>query len=189
VPYPIQGRQELSKMYKLPKILFLALALFSLFFSVKAQSGADEPEVETRYNKDKDETEIEITQIPISVDNSKLAFLGVTAVFKGQKVSKPDFILFIVSVISVGNYKYPSINQVVLTSEGKSFGEIVMLNLDQRKLSENEFLETIGTRMKFDIFKKFLASKKVSFQMGTSNFQVGESQISKLIEFEKVINP
>ena len=64
-----------------------------------------------------------------------------------------------------------------------------MLNLDQRKFSENEFLETIGTRMKFDIFKKFVASKKVDFQMGDSQFEVGQSQISKLVEFEKVIDP
>lgn len=179
-------------MNNLSKVLFLSLMLFSLFFSATAQevvNNEDEPKVETRYDKAKDETEVEIAQIPISVDNSKLAFLGVTATFKGQKISKPFDIIFIVSVVSLGKYKYPQINQVKLNSEGKSFGEIVMLNLDQRKFNENEFLETIGTRMKFDIFKKFVTAKKVNFQMGDSNFEVGQTQISKLIEFEKAVNP
>ncbi len=180
-------------MNRLSKVLFLSLILYSLVFSLTAQevlNDTDEPKVETRYDKDKDQLEVEITQLPIAVDNSKLAFLGVTAVFNGQKtISKPDEILFIVSVVTVGKYKYPQINQVSLNSEGKNFGEITMLNLDQRKFSENEYLETIGTRMKFDIFKKFVASKKVNFQMGDSNFEVGQPQILKLIEFEKAINP
>jgi hypothetical protein len=184
---------ELSLMNKLLKAPFLTLSLFSFVFSLTAQgviNEANEPQVETRYNKDKDQTEVEITQIPIGVDNSKLAFLGVTAVFNGQKLSpRPDEILFIVSVITLGKYKFPQINQVKLNAEGKNFGEIVMLNLDQRKFSENEYLETIGTRMKFDIFKKFVTSKKVSFQMGDSNFEVGRSQILKLSDFEKIINP
>jgi hypothetical protein len=180
-------------MYKVSKIIFLSWMLLSLFFSLRAQetvNNTDEPQLENRYDQDKDETTVEITQIPIAVDNSKQAFLGVTAVFKGKTTTpKPDFVLFIVSVVTLGKYKYPEVNQVKLNSDGKSFGEIIMLNLDQRKLSQSEFLETIGSRMKFDIFKKFVAAKKVSFQMGDSNFEVGQSQISKLIEFEKTINP
>ena len=177
-------------MNKLFKSLFLICLLFSLvFITTNAQEETDEPKIETKYNDSKNETEVELRQVPISVDKSKIALLSISASFKGKKISKPADVFFIVSVVSVGNYKYPQINNVTLNSDGKSLGEIIMLNLDQREFSETEVLETLGTRMKFDIFKKFVVAKKVSFQIGESLFHVNETQLTLFNELEKIINP
>lgn len=175
-------------MNKLLKTLLLSLAIVSLLFSANAQENSDEPTVQTKYDQSKDETEVEMSQLSISVDKSKMALLSVSASFRGKKISTPDDIIFVVSVVSIGGYKYPKINNVKLISDGKSLGGILMLNLDQRKFSDTESLETIGTRMRFELFKKFVEAKEITFKMGDSKFLVEQSQLLKLLEFKKAID-
>ncbi|MBK6751384.1 MAG: hypothetical protein KA956_05860 [Pyrinomonadaceae bacterium] len=176
------------KQIKIPIFLIAVLLALSSTLFAQGDPGETTRKVVTQYNQAKDETEVEISQLPLAVDKSKLAYVGATWIFKGKKpTSPPSDIIFIVSVFTVGAKKYPDINQVSVMANGKSIGQIVMLNLDQRPFTEGEILETIGTRMKIDIFRKMLEQETVTFQMGDSTFRLSRETIAKFIEFNNSI--
>lgn len=180
-------------MNKLSRICFSVFALFLLSAGAFAQVANDDsktPKIQTNYDQGKDETAVELRQLPIDVDRAKQAYLSVSITFKGKKArSKPVEVFFIVSVVSEGRKKFPEINRVGLRSGGKNVAEMVLLNLDQRMLSQTETLETLGTVIKIEIFKTLAASKEeLTFKVGETTFRIDPPTLARLVEYEKAIN-
>lgn len=174
----------------LRNLLLLSLILTSpMFIKAQAADTSKEPEITTKYNDAKGETTIELRRIRLSSDNAKDSYLSVSVSFKGKElVSRPDDVIFIVSVISEGSYKYPDSMSMKMAGDGKNLPDILMLNLDKRPL-EKDFLESIRTRMKYDVFKQLSNFKSVKLQLDKTTFQVNETQLALLGKYADQITP
>lgn len=176
-------------------VLFLCL-LCLLCAPVMAQdktnaaAAGEEVKIESNYDKAKDETTIEFTQLRITSSDEQQVLLSVSAVYPGHKLKKPEDvkdIIFILSVISTRAYRYPDIMAMQVTADGKKLPELLMLNLDKRRMDE-DYLETIGTRMKYEIFKRLTQAKTVELRLHTLTLKLDESQITKLRELEALLH-
>jgi hypothetical protein len=148
----------------------------------------DEVNIKTKYDKSKDETTVEFTKLEITHSAEQQIFLSVSATFEGQKPKKqPEDIIVILSVASAHGYKYPDIMKMQVAADGKKLPEILMLNLDKRRMGE-EYLETIATRMKYEIFKRMSQAKTIELKLQDLTLQLNEAQITKLRELEALLH-
>lgn len=177
-------------MNRLLRCCFLCVTFFAFGIIADAQEEFT-GKVDTKYDQSKNETEIEVRNIPLSLDKGRMAFLSVSISFAGNKMKrKPDDVIFIVALVNAKGHRFADINKVALTSGGSDIGQMTLLNLDQREFSPTEILETIGTRMKMDVFHKVAASKQaISFKIEETTLTIEPANISKLTEFEKAITP
>jgi hypothetical protein len=154
-----------------------------------AESGAQNvAKVEAKYDKEKNETTVELQQLDIAGSQTQKVLLSVSASYAGQKPKQPpEDIIFIVSVISAQGYKYPDMMALQVTADGKKLPEVLMLNLDKRRLDE-DYLETIGTRMKYEIFKRLTQAQAVELRLPNLTLQLNETQIAKLRELEGLLH-
>lgn len=156
--------------------------------SSSSDQASDEIKVETKYDKAKDETTVEFRQMEIAHSAEQQVFLSVSSTYKGQKPKKqPDDIVVIVSVVSARGYRYPDMMAMQVAADGKKLPQVLMLNLDKRQLGE-DYLETIGTRMKYEVFKHLTESKNVVLQLQNLTLQLDEAQITKLRELEALLH-
>lgn len=179
-------------MRTLLKYCFFCLTLFSLAIVARAQDDdAYTGKVETTYHQDKDQTDLEIRNIPLTADKARTALLNVSVTFDGKKMKdKPDDINIIVSVVNAKGHSYPQINKVVLSSGNSSIGQMILLNLDQRAFTGSDILETLGTVVKLDLFHKIAAAKgAVTFKIAETTFTIAPDYIPKLAEYEKALRP
>lgn len=175
--------------YGLLCVVFLAFGIIA-----NAQDELDASytgKIETKYDQGKNESEITLGFVPLSIDKGKKALLHLSVSFAGKNMKeKPDSVTVVVSVINAKGHRYPDINPVILNSGGKEIGRMILLNLDQRALSESDIVETFGTAMKKDVFRKLAASKQaIIFKVAETTFTIGTEYIPKLAEFEKAFNP
>ena len=150
-----------------------------------------EGKLTTKYDAGKDETEISINYLPIKATASNKVFMHLSVTFSGKKLkSKPDDVILVMSVVSLKNHRYPDINQVNLASEGKSISKMILLNLDQRKFSDTEIFEPLGTRIETNSLKKLGQTKApIEFKINNGLFTIDRDVIAKLAEFHKAIVP
>ena len=150
--------------------------------------ATDEIKVESKYDKSKDETTVEFTKLEIAHSAEQQVFLSVTATYKGLKPKQqPEDIIVIISVVSAHGYKYPDIMAMQVVADGKKLEQVLMLNLDKRRMYE-DYLETIGTRMKYEIFKRMTQAKIVELRLQDLTLQLDEAQIAKLRELETLLH-
>ena len=149
--------------------------------------ASDQVKIESKYDKAKDETTIEFTKLEIARSAEQQVFLSVSAFYPGQKPKKPEDIVVILSVASTQGYKYPDVMTMQVTANGKKLPEVLMLNLDKRRMGE-DYLETIGTRMKYEMFKRLTQAKTVELRLHGLTLQLNESQIIKLRELEDLLH-
>jgi hypothetical protein len=175
-------------------VLFLCIA-YSFCAPVIAQDKtnaadsvvtSDEGKIESKYDKAKDETTVEFTQLEIAHSAEQQVFLSVSATYPGQKPKKPEDIVVVISVASTQGYKYPDIMTMQVTADGKKLPEVLMLNLDKRRMGE-DYLETIGTRMKYEIFKRLTQAKTIELRLHGLTLQLNESQITTLRQLEALL--
>jgi hypothetical protein len=142
------------------------------------------------YNKAKNETTYEIKLLQIPAAAQQVA-LSVSFTFAGEKFRKqPDDVIFILSVVSPGAARrYSDMIAMKVTADGKKLPEVLMLNLDKRALGESNYLETIGTRMKYDVFKKLSEAKSAALQLENTKLELSEAHLKKLAELEAMMRP
>jgi hypothetical protein len=171
--------------------LFVALYAFGSVANAQQEKTGYTGKIGTTYDQAKNETQMQLGYVPVSIDKGKMALLNISASFAGKKMlAKPDDVTFIVSVVNAKGHMYPKINDITLTSSGRSVGQMLLLNLDQRDYSDNEVLETLGTRMKMDVFHTIAASKQpVSFKIAESTLVIDPVYLAKLVELETAITP
>src|SRR5215216_4271900 len=132
----------------------------------------DEVKVESEYDKAKDETTVEFTKLKLAQATSRQVFLSVSATYAGRKPKRqPEDVTFIVSVVSAQGYKYPDMMGMQSVADGKKLPAVLMLNLDKRRLGE-DYLETIGTRMKYEILKRLAQAKTVELRLHDLTIQL-----------------
>lgn len=149
-----------------------------------ASDGAgDGVKIETKYDRAKDETTVEFTQLQIAQSAEQIVFLSVSANYAGQKPKKPEDIIFVISVASTKGYRYPDVMVMQGTADGKKLPDTLMLNLDKRRMGD-DYLETIGTRMKYEVFKRLTQSRTVELRLQNLTLQLNEAQVAKMRELE-----
>jgi hypothetical protein len=171
--------------------IFLVVGLivtFSVWAAAQSVGASDkEAEVTSTYDAAKNETKIELRRVQVISDKNKDAYVSMSATFEGQKLAaEPEDVVFIISALSTGDYKYPAINRMKVVAEKSKLSDIVMLNLDKRKLND-DFLETLGTRIKIGVFKQLAGFNSVKLQFGDTTFEIGEEQMSKIRSFQSKI--
>jgi hypothetical protein len=157
-----------------------------------AQSEAqDEPEsgkVTSKYDKSKDETTVEVRLLQLRGNETQKVVLSVSASYKGQKPKEPEDIIVIISVFSSGSYRYPDMMAMQVLIDGKKVSDVLMLNLDKRK-SDDDYLETLGTRMKYNLFKRLLKAPSAELQLQNLRLPLDETQMGKLREVDALLHP
>lgn len=180
-------------------LLFLTFLIFTFSLAGLSQTAGeppkssdskvstDETEVRSNFDQAKNETTLEFKMMRIVYDGPQRILLSASTHFPGEKLkSRPADIVFILSISSPGSYKYPDIMRLKIKADGKDLPEVVILNLDKRKIGETEYLETIGTRMKYDIFKKISEAKTVEMQLENTKFQLASGNIRRFADLVRV---
>lgn len=157
--------------------------------AVRDSSDDEEAKVTSTYNEEKNETTVEFRMLGVATAGDQRVLLSVSASYAGRKPrSEPEDVVFILSVASPGGYRYPDIMSMKVMADGKRLPEVLMLNLDKRRLEE-DYLETIGTRMKYDIFKQLSKSKTVELTLKDLSLKLDETRIAKLKELDALLHP
>lgn len=154
-----------------------------------ASQSEGEVKVETKYDRAKNETTVEFQQLDLGGNQSQRALLSVSASYPGQQKPKkpPEDIIVIISVVSARSYRFPDVMAMQVTADGKKLSPVIMLNLDKRRMDE-DYLETIGTRMKYDLFKRLMQARAGEFQLSDLTLQLNESQIGLLRELDALLH-
>ena len=183
----------MKKSGALASILLLLLTAFVISgFSQSAGAPAassssnvvtDEVEVTSSFDSTKNQTKLEFRMMGIANTQPQKILLSASTSFDGRQLkATPDDIVFIISVVTPGGYKYPDVMKMKIKADGKELPEVPILNLDKRKLNQTEFLETIGTRMRYDIFKRISQAKTVELQFENTKFQLTPGNIKRFAE-------
>ncbi len=151
-------------------------------------SQGESGKVASKYDKSKDETTVEVRQLSLTGNETQKVVLSVSASYKGQKPKEPEDIIVIISVLSSGGYRYPDMMAMQVLIDGKKASDVLMLNLDKRK-ADDEYLETIGTRMKYDLFKRLLKASSAELQLQNLRLPLDETLLVKLREMDALLHP
>jgi hypothetical protein len=155
--------------------------------SADAKVFTDEVDVVFNFDKGKNETTLGFKMMGIANTAPQKILLSASTNFAGEKLkTTPEDIVFILSIASPGSYKYPDMMKMKIKADGKDLPEVLILNLDKRQLGETEFLETIGTRMKYDIFKKISQAKTVEMQLENTKFQLTPANIKRFADLVRL---
>jgi hypothetical protein len=144
--------------------------------------------VESKYDQGKDETTVEFGRLALRGNETQRVFLSVSASYQGQKPKEPNDVILIISVLSSGGYRYPDMMAMQVLVDGKKSSEVLMLNLDKRK-AEEDYLETIGTRMKYGQFKRLFQAKSAELQLQNLKLPLDETHLAKLRELDARFHP
>ena len=176
------------------------LGALSIFAAAQGKSGSaasaadsakktdTKTQITTEYDRSKNQTKIEIELLEFANTAPGTAFVSISTTFPGEKLKKqPEDVVFILSLLSTGGYKYSDIIQMKVTADGVKVSDaVVMLNLDKRR-ADQDYLETIATRMKYDVFKQITQAKSVELQLENTKLQLNAAQLKKLSEFEALV--
>lgn len=154
---------------------------------VSFQENDDAAKVKSTYDKTKDETTVEFRQLPLKGNDAQRVFLSVSASYKGQKPKQPEDVILIISVLSSDGYHYPDIMAMQVLVDGQKVSETPMLNLDKRR-ADNDYLETIGTRMKYSLFQKLLKSASAELRLANLNPPLEATHVAKLRELDALLH-
>ena len=155
--------------------------------SPATKTSVDDSEVSSTFDKNKNETKLEFGLLEIGGVSPQRLLLSASTTFPGEKIrSQPKDIIFIISVVSPGGYKYPDIMKLKVKADGKDLPETVILNLDKRQLDESQFAETIGTRMKYEVFQKISQAKTVEMQFENTKFQLTSDHLRRFADLVKL---
>jgi hypothetical protein len=171
------------------------LVTILLAFSVSSSMAQDKEEtipeagkINTTYDSAKNETTVSFQRLLITTSPSEQLFLSVDGTYATRTPKNhPEDIIFIISALSPKGYRYPDIMALTIVADGKQLPQVLMLNLDKRR-TETDYLETIGTRMKYDIFIKVAQAKKVEMKLSETSFKLDEQQLQKLRELADLIH-
>jgi hypothetical protein len=157
--------------------------------SVRAnvQDKNDDAKINSTYDKQKNETELKFSMWPLGRNDTQRVLLGMSASYKGQTPKPPDDVIFILQVLSQDNYHYPDAMAMQVVIGGKKVSDVLMVNFDKRRLDE-DYLETIGTRMKYDLFQRLLKGPSPELRVGSLTLPLDATHLTKLREFDALLH-
>ena len=137
------------------------------------------PKIETKFDSGKNETTVELRALLIRGTETEKILISVTGTFATRTPKKhPEQVIFIISVLST-EYKYPDVGKLLITSDGKTLAPILLVNFDRRP-AEPLCLETLGTRIDFDVFMKMAKGKAVQLQFGETSVELRPDHLELL---------
>lgn len=175
------------------KRLILVLALFAVYVSAGAAQEKPETtskigEIETNYDAAKNETTVGFQQLVVADSPAERLYLSVEGTYATRTPKNhPDDIIFIISALSPNSYRYPNTMSLNINADGKQLPQVLMLNLDKRR-AETSYLETIGTRMKYDIFLKIAQAKKVEMRLNETSITLTPQHLQKMRELSGLLH-
>lgn len=187
-------------------LLCAASLIQSHAFTTRAQSAGGAPaqtdakpvfddavKITSSFDEAKNETTVEFQMLSVANTATEKVVLSVASGYKGrQKPGKPsEEVLFILSIASTKSGRFPDMLAMDVTADGKKLSQVLMLDLDKRRLTgedEYDYLDTLGTRMKYDVFKKLMNAKSVTLGLPGLTLQLGETHAAKMRELDAALH-
>ncbi len=139
-----------------------------------ADESASLPGIETTYDREKNVTTIGFKKLLIRSNETEKVFLNIEAEVPSQTpTTNPADVIFIIQVLNKKGYRYPEINELKITCDGKQLAPVVLLNLDKRSAGP-DYLETLGTRMKFSTFMAMVKAGKIEMGFSDLSLSLGD---------------
>jgi hypothetical protein len=149
--------------------------------------------VTSSYDEAKNQTIVEFRMLGIANTQTERVVLSVSATYQGRKPEKlPDDVIFILSIASTKDNRFPKTMMMEITADGKELPQVLMLNANKRRLSEEDkrnYLETLVTRMKYEIFKQLMQAKSVILKLPDLTLQLDETRMAKMKELDNLLHP
>ena len=153
----------------------------------KVQDKTDDAKINSTYDKQKNETELKFSMWPLGSNGTQRVLLGMSASYKGQTPKPPDDVIFILQVLAKDNYHYPDAMAMQVVIGGKKVSDVLIVNFDKRRL-DDDYLETIGTRMKYDLFQRLLKGPAPELRLGSLTLPLEATHLTKLREFDALLH-
>jgi hypothetical protein len=155
--------------------------------SMLARLQGAQPKVEKKFDKARNETTVGFQMLLIRGNETEKLVISAEATYATESPKQhPEDVVFIISALNT-SYRYPDINQLTITCDGKRLSPIVLLNLDKRP-AEPLFLETLGTRMQYDVFMKLAKARSVQMEFADTSFALTDSHLSLLRELADLMH-
>jgi hypothetical protein len=181
---------------KLTRCVLAFALLLSSYFAISAQEPAASsqaagessgPTIETKFDSAKNETTVGFRMLQITGSETQKLLISVQATYATQTPKDhPDDVVFIISALNTA-YRYPDVNRLNITVDGKRLDPVLLLNLDKRP-AEPLFLETLGTRMKYDVFMKLTKGKSVQLEFSETSFALRDSDLALLAKLADLLH-
>jgi hypothetical protein len=150
--------------------------------------GASQGTIKTKFDSVKNETTASFDQLLIIGTEEEKLLISVQATYATQAPKNhPEDIMFIISVLNFKSYRYPDMNTLIISADGKRLPPVPLLNLDKRA-ADNYFVETLGTRMKFDVFMVFAKGKNIQMQFAETSFVLKDDHLALLGKFADLLH-
>lgn len=131
-------------------------------------------DIVTEYNKDKDETKVELKQIKITgakVNDEHLLNLTAYFTYAGKKPSKPaEVVLGFVSASYNRERKFQDFRELKAQVEAKQ-ESLGTMELIFSRLMSNFYKEVLGIYLPWDVFERLIEGKKESLEMSVGNIR------------------
>lgn len=179
-------------------ILNLFAVILCCFLTLEAvaqnkDGSTADANVVTSYDEVKKQTTVEFRMLGIANNKTERVVLSVSATFQGQKPEKlPEDVVFIISIASLKENRFPKVMIMEITADGKKLPEVTMLNANKNKLSDDDKrnnLETLVTRMRYDVFKQMMQAKSVKLSLPDLILDLDETRMAKMQELDKFLQP
>src|SRR5262245_21479935 len=156
-------------------LIFVALVSIALFRPHPDVRAQDPPtvKVESTYDQTKDETTVEFRTLMLQETETPKVVLNISASYPGRKAKAPEDLIFVIQVLSTAGYRYPDTMTMRVSAEGRKLSDVLMINLDKRRADES-YLESIGTRMQYDLFKQLLKLTSVQLELKDLKLSMGQ---------------
>jgi hypothetical protein len=183
--FPLHLNMMIQKL--IPRVLLVACVIASAWIVTFAQTEEQYGIAYSHYEKEKDRTTIEVQRLDVGNPDQPHLYLNASVTFPGTRLSEtPQFVIFIVQIGSADRYKYSDTVQMKVRIDGKPADDITVANLDKR-MADKWFLETLGTRMKYEVFKSLAHAKSVELEVEGLTIPVSADKLAKFADLEKMI--
>ena len=134
--------------------------------------------IETKFDSVKNETTVGFKTLLVTDTRTEKLLVSAEASYATQAPKKhPEDVIFIISALNYAAYRYPDINKLTITCDGERLPEVLLLNLDKRS-GGDYFVETLGTRMNYDVFMKMAKAKSVQLQFSETSFALRDEHLA-----------
>lgn len=175
-------------MKKIINLLTIACVIACTAMAINAQTNP-EPNPGLGWvfpDKAKNQTFFQVQERGISNPGPKIILNASQTVPETGIAATPEDIMFTIQIASPDRYKYPDSIAMKVKIDGKAIPDIKISPLDKRIEGKN-YLETLGTRMNYDVFRAIANAKSVEFKVDGMVITVGADKLAKFADLVKTI--
>jgi CHAT domain-containing protein/Tfp pilus assembly protein PilF len=106
----------------------------------------------------------------------------------GAPKNPPERVGLGVSVLSTKGYRFPDVSALTFVADGERLPAVFMLRLDKR-MNGAEFMETLVTRVNYELFERIAFARTVEMRLYDTDFQLNTTKAQKMREFALLVSP